>query len=69
MEEKVIDTEKVEAAIKGVCDLYDAMGLTLLERWHVSKSIEMAALGIIGENYKGSIEELRDKLEGAGIGA
>ena len=41
-----------QAAIEHVCMYFDKQGLTLVERWHVCESIELAALGIMGDKLR-----------------
>lgn len=49
-----------QAAIEHVCGYFDEQGLTLVERWHVCESIELAALGMIGGKLREVCEDLKD---------
>lgn len=55
-----LDPEKIDRAISGVCELFDEQGLTLLERWFVSESIELAALNIMGGKLRELCEAIKD---------
>ena len=56
--DRVYDHAREHAAIEAVCGLFDEMGLTLFERWHVCHCIDMAATQVMGEGLK----ELRDSI-------
>ena len=49
-----------QAAIEHVCMYFDKQGLTLVERWHVCESIELAALGIMGDKLREVCEGLKE---------
>ena len=54
-----IDYSKVNVGIECVCDTMDYVGLTMVERWWVARSIELSAAAILGIN----IEEFNEKWE------
>ena len=53
------DKEKVDDAIARTCALYDEIGLTVLERWHVSECIEVAALSLMGDGVRALCERYK----------
>ena len=55
-----IGMEKVDSAISHICDYFDEQGLTLIERWFACESIELAALGIMGEGLREICEGIKD---------
>jgi len=55
-----IDKDKVDSAINHICDYFDEQGLTLIERWFVSESIELAAFGIMGDGLREICESIKD---------
>ena len=52
--------DKADEAIAHICDYFDEQGLTLVERWHVCESIELAALNIMGGKLREVCEGLKD---------
>ena len=56
----VFDKERNDAGIRAVCEAMDGLGLSLFERWHVCKCIEVAAFGMMSANLR----ELAEKLGG-----
>lgn len=47
-------------AIEHICGYFDEQGLTLVERWHVCESIELAALGIMGDKLREICEGIKE---------
>ena len=56
--DKVFDKEKVDQGIHETCEVFDKLGLNILERWWVCHSIVTAASGLMGRKY----EELKSEI-------
>lgn len=56
---EILRPDVASAAIEHVCDYFDEHGLTIVERWHVCESIELAALGIMGGKLRDLCEEIK----------
>ena len=61
MDDPVVDKPVHDLAVKQVCHLFDTMGLSLWERWHVCENIEMACLSMMGEHAREAVTKVRDK--------
>ena len=59
--DRVLDPKMVESAIKGVCDVYDGLGLTLSERFYASHCVAVSAAAMLGEKYSDLAAMIEEK--------
>ena len=58
----VFEKAVVDAAISGMCALFDALEMTLLERWYASRCVCVAATAVMEPGIRELVERLEDAL-------
>lgn len=55
--EPIVRVGKIDEGIRAACDVADSLGLSLLERWKVFYSLEVASRKLLGDAFDELVEK------------
>lgn len=60
---RILDPEKVDAGIVGACNVFDALDMTLVERFQAARSIAASAAAMLGPKIVELVETYSDSTD------
>jgi len=67
MDRKPFNKNRSDDGIKAVCEAFDALDLTLMERWWALRCLEVSARALLGEKVMEYVRLEEEKMASSGI--
>lgn len=66
MDRKPFDKKRSDEGIKAACEAFDALDLTLMERWWALRCLEVSARALLGEKVMEYVQNEEEKMQSSG---